>query len=375
MTQNGRAAARVVIDGAACLAVASPFAACRRCVDLCPTDAIALDGRVITASDERCVGCGRCAAACPTEAIGVPGFGSMTAGSVECARVAPRDRLPGAAVVPCLGGLGLTEFLESGLVPVDRGWCADCQAGGVDAPWADAVTDADAVRAWLGREPVRVEWQPLPARRALPLPEHLDAKGAGRRGLFRRIADRPPAPTVEVAVRRLEPEAMLRRAATIERLGGEPAPARLLPSLTVSEACDANRICVAACPTAALAVVTDAAGTGLDFDAVRCTACGVCATACPAEAITVAARGDGDAAAPLALTRDPARSCPDCGQVFVPKDGAVVCSVCTNEREMAKLGFDLMRGPRHVDTKPKSAGCDARAMPNPLTGRGARSLY
>lgn len=361
-----------MIDGAACLAVASPFAACRRCVDLCPTGAIALDDRVITALDERCVGCGRCAAACPTEAIGVPGFGSMAAGPVECARVATRDRLPGAAVVPCLGGLGVTDLLEAGPVLVDRGWCADCSAGGVDAPWAAALADADAVCHWLGRPAAVVERHFLPLRRALPLPEHLDAKGAGRRGIFRRSAERPPA--VEVAVRRLEPAATLRRAAMIEERAGRPAPAALLPSLTVGEGCDANRICVAACPTSALGVVTDAAGTGLDLDAVRCTACGVCAAACPEGAITVTSRGQGDAAGPYALTRDPARSCPDCGQAFGSKDGAEICTVCANEREMAKLGFDLMRGPRHDIPSRKPAGRGARAVPNLSTGRGAQSI-
>ena len=352
----------MVIDGAACLAVASPFAACSRCVDLCPTGAITLDERVISAMDERCVGCGRCAATCPTEAIGVPGFGSVAPGPVECARVAARDRLPGAAVVPCLGGLKPTDFLESGPAPVDRGWCADCAAGGVDAPWAAAVADADTLRAWLGLEPVEVERRPLPVRRALPLPEHLDARGAARRGLFRRAAGEAPAPSVEVAVRRLEPVATLRRALMLEERAGRPAPASLLPSLTVSEACDANRICVAACPTSALRVVTDAGGTGLDFDATRCTACGVCAEACPSGAIAVEARGRGEAAGPFALTRDPGRVCSDCGQIFTPKDGAAVCTVCANEREMAKLGFDLMRGPRHVDPSRNAAGQSARSI-------------
>lgn len=361
LTQHGRTTARVVIDGAACLAVASPFAACSRCVDLCPTAAIALDERVITTSDERCVGCGRCAAACPTEAIGVPGFGSVAAGWVECARVAACDRLPGAAVVPCLGGLRSTDLLESEPVAIDRGWCADCPAGGVDAPWADAATDADAVRHWLGLEPVRVERRPLALRRALPLPEHLDARGAARRGLFRRAVAEAPAPAVEVAVRRLEPRATLHRAAMIAERAGRPAPAALLPSLTVSEACDANRICIAACPTSASSVVTDAAGTGLDFDAVRCTACGVCAAACPTGAITVEARGHGEAAGPFALTRDPGQTCPDCGQIFTSRDGAAVCTVCANERELAKLGFDLMRGPRHVDPSRNPTGHSTRS--------------
>ena len=121
LAKLGQTAARVVIDAAACLAVASPLTACTSCVDRYPTGAITLDDRVITPLDERCVGCGRCAAACPTEAIDVPGFGAIGAGPVECARVAPRDRLPGALVVPCLGGLKAVALLDAGPLLVDRG--------------------------------------------------------------------------------------------------------------------------------------------------------------------------------------------------------------------------------------------------------------
>ena len=352
----------MTIDGAACLAVASPLDACRRCVELCPTGAITLDDRVITATDERCVACGRCAAACPTEAIRVPGFAAVPAGPVECARVAPPDRLPEAAVVPCLGGLRAVDFLESGPVPVDRGWCTDCPAGGVEAPWAAAVADADAARDWLGLEPVPIERQPLPGRRALPLPEHLDARGAARRGLFRRVTREAPAPAVAAAVRRVEPRATQHRAAVIEARAGRQVPAALLPRVAVSDGCDANRVCVAACPTSALSVVSDAAGTGLDLDAERCTACGVCAEACPTDAVTVTARGEGDAAGPYPLIRDPLRSCPECGQSFRPADGAEVCSVCANEREVAKLGFELMRGPRHDNPSRPSAGHSTRSI-------------
>lgn len=292
----------------------------------------------------------------------MPGFAAVPSGPVECARVAERDRLPGAAVVPCLGGLRATDFLESGPVPVDRGWCAGCPAGGVEAPWAEAVADADAVRRWLRHGAVEIEQQPLPERRALPLPEHLDPRGAVLRGLFRRMTREAPAPSVAAAVRRVEPRAVLHRAAVIAERAGRPVPASLLPRIEMSDRCDANRVCVAACPTSALSVVTDAAGTGLDFDAVRCTACGVCAAACPTGAVTVTARGEGEAAGAHALTRDPLRACPACGQSFTPVDGAEICAVCTNEREVAKLGFDLMRGPRHHDPSRPSAGPGARSV-------------
>jgi UDP-glucose 4-epimerase len=42
---------------------------CRRCLDVCPVQAIALQGDGGVIDDERCKGCGRCVATCPTDAL------------------------------------------------------------------------------------------------------------------------------------------------------------------------------------------------------------------------------------------------------------------------------------------------------------------
>lgn len=327
--------------------MASPFDACRRCAEHCPTGAIHIHERQIAGNEDRCVACGRCATVCPTEAITVSGFAGSVGDAIECARVPAADRVAGAMVVPCLGGLarhGLLETGESAPVLVDRGWCADCPAGREAAPWQASLDDADAARSWLGLPAVRVERRPLPRHRALPLPEHLNGRGALRRRLFRRWSEPPKTPE-RSPVRRLEPKAALRWVAAIERLAAGPPPAALLPSIEVSDACDASRVCVAACPTKALAVTSDAAGTGLDFDAGRCVACGVCAAACPQRAITVRARGAGDAAVRRALTRRAHARCEGCGAEGQPTEADGLCAVCRNEQDVARLGFALMRGP------------------------------
>ncbi|MBV8504776.1 MAG: 4Fe-4S binding protein, partial [Alphaproteobacteria bacterium] len=48
----------------------SNIVGCRRCLDLCPTSAIAPAGDYVAIDEKICAGCGQCAAACPTGAAG-----------------------------------------------------------------------------------------------------------------------------------------------------------------------------------------------------------------------------------------------------------------------------------------------------------------
>jgi ferredoxin len=269
---------------------------------------------------------------------------------IECARVAEADRVPGTMVVPCLGGLSAVALIEAAAAGrrrirlVHRGWCEACPGGATATPWAASLADAQTAAATVEGVILDVEHLPLPARRALPLPDHLAPQGAVRRSLFRRLT----APTAVksspwFAARRVEPRQTLRRAAAITRLTGKPPPASWLPAVTITDRCNANRVCVAACPTSALSVVTDAAGTGIDLDATRCTACGVCAEACPEGAISVAPRGQGSDVGPFRLSRTRQTDCVTCGRRFTPTADQTACAVCEREREVAKLGFALMR--------------------------------
>ncbi|MDW8371577.1 MAG: 4Fe-4S dicluster domain-containing protein, partial [Geminicoccaceae bacterium] len=163
-----------------CLTVQRPGVPCRACAEVCPTDALAPAERSLAILLDRCLRCGRCAAACPTEALAVEGFPEIaaTATRIECGRVPPELRAPGTAVVPCLGGVRagalrahLARAEAAVATLVDRGWCADCPAGGTAEPWAAVVDRLDRELEELGSaRRVEVAREPLPPALAGPPP-------------------------------------------------------------------------------------------------------------------------------------------------------------------------------------------------------------
>ncbi len=54
-----------VIDAARCTG-------CRKCVEVCPPQAIVLEEKKVQVEEEFCEECGFCAAACPSHAIDIP---------------------------------------------------------------------------------------------------------------------------------------------------------------------------------------------------------------------------------------------------------------------------------------------------------------
>lgn len=351
------------LDEAACLPLRSRHGQCRACAQACPKGVLSVSIDAV-AVDAGCIECGRCAAACPNDALAldglecseVPAVGAQAL-EIECSRV-PQHLLGERVLrVPCLGGLSVGRILElgeraapAGLVLVDRGACARCEAGCPDRhPALEAV---DRARVWLdavgagGDALPRIERRALHASAMLPsIPaREQPAETLSRREFFRAAIDKPagrdrlgpvpmgssgraafpPGARRESRERRRQIDAL----DAVARRHGTTIPAEFYPRVLATGACVDHRICTANCPTGALKVLDGEGFVSLQFSGEACIGCGSCARACPEGALEVDVHGGDRARVELARHR-PAQ-CRECGDTFTPREADdALCMPCS----------------------------------------------
>lgn len=144
-----------------CVPVQHRRSSCRRCVEVCPVNAIEYEGRKLTLTNAVCIGCGACATVCPTEAL-IPldpteaALGNRASSvlkhndgvaCIACARIAAREGVSGDcfAEVPCLSRVNESLLLSlvaegaSEVLLVDGG-CHNCKYRDCD-PVTKSVVD------------------------------------------------------------------------------------------------------------------------------------------------------------------------------------------------------------------------------------------
>ncbi len=314
---------------------------CTRCLDACPTSAIASIGERIQVDPHLCQGGGSCATACPTGAItyaypppadltdrlralmttyrkaggGTPVVlfhdGDHGAGWVDAyAPALPEHVLPFA--VEEVGSVGLEAWLALLAFGAVR---VVLLTHAATPPTVRATLDgqiqvADALLAGLGHGPgavVRAD-AGAPAQMAAAL-----AAGAplvARPAAFAGVADKRAA--LRLALDHLHDQAPEARAET-----PLPAHAPFGQILVDTAACTLCMACPSVCPAGAVLAAGDR--PRLDFVEQNCVQCGLCVQACPEDAIRLEARMVFDRerrAARRPLNEDQPFACIACGKVF-----------------------------------------------------------
>jgi ferredoxin len=296
----------------------SSITGCTRCLDLCPTGAIAPTGDHVAVDSEICAGCGSCAAACPTGAAAytLPRTDRLLH-RLRTLLLAYADA-GGRDAVVLFHDVGHGEPLIDALARFGRGLPAhvlpvavnEITQLGLEVLTAPFAWGASAVRV-LGRAKPRHDGAGL--AKALATAELLTQSLGYGSGLCQLIeTDDPEA--LASALDAITFGTPSPRPATFLPLGGKrsllettmielqraaPAPVDVvaLPagvpfgSLDVDVAgCTLCLSCVGACPTGALSASEEK--PVLHFAERACVQCGLCAATCPEKVISLQPRLD-----------------------------------------------------------------------------------
>ena len=347
----------VTFTAALCAHSRSSIVGCRRCLDLCPTAAIAPAGDHVAIDAEICAGCGSCAAACPTGAASyalppadalMRKLRTLLTAYREAGGTQPillmHDESHGGALIDALARHG--DGLPANVLPLAVN---ELTQVGLETIAAAFAYGAGALRLLLRARP-RHDIAGLIGTLALAEPI-LAGLGYGA-GVAAAIETDDPFALAE-ALRAIAPgtpaakpagflpagaKRDVLRQALRELFHAAPAPVDLiaLPAgapfgkVEVDVAgCTLCLACVAACPTGALG--DDPDRPTLRFTEDACVQCGLCQATCPEKVIALVPQLDFRAttAAARVLKQEEPFNCIRCGKPFGTRS--------TIERVAAKL--------------------------------------
>jgi ferredoxin len=322
----------------------SQIVGCRRCLDLCPTSAIAPAGDHVAIDEKICAGCGQCAAVCPTGAASyalppadvlMRKLRTLITVYRDAGGVSPilliHDEDHGAALIDALARHG--DGLPANVLPLAVNEVTQI---GLETIAAAFAYGAAAVRVILRAKP---RHDPAGLYNTIALAEPILA-GLGLSGERLATIETDDPFALGEALRAIEPGEQVPRPATFEPVGGKrdvlrfalhelhrvaPVPADVIalpagaPFGTVEiniDGCTLCLSCVSACPTGALS--DDPERPLLRFAEDACVQCGLCKATCPEKVIRLTPRlAFGNAAiAARVLKQEEPFPCIRCGKPF-----------------------------------------------------------
>jgi ferredoxin len=327
-----------------CAHARSSIVGCRRCLDLCPTAAIAPDGDHVTIDANTCAGCGQCAGVCPTGAVSYalpPADALMrrlrtlltvyreAGGRPPLLLVHDEDH--GGALVDALARHG--DGLPAHVLPFVVNETTQVGLETVAAAFAYGTAQ---VRFLLRAKP-RHDVAGLLNTLALMQPI---LAGLGLDGMRVAAIETDDPFALGAMLRTIEPGAVVPRPASFKPVGSKrgilrlalrelhraaPAPVDIIalpagaPFGAVeikAEGCTLCLACVSACPTGALS--DDPERPMLRFVEDACVQCGLCKATCPEGVISLVPRIDFRAATASAsvLKEEAPFPCVRCGKPF-----------------------------------------------------------
>ncbi len=358
--------ARLRLDYARCVLSTNRQAACRACVDICPSGALRAEERGIAYAPGLCTACGGCLGACPTEAFSLGEFSLQAFIPVQ---VAEKTEVIGCREMEvCLGALAPEYLIGLALelghdLALDLFPCAACEIAEKLLPQIEgfmATANRFLEQSGVGQRIVALEMERQ---------EQESTKRLSRRELFSKVnvkdalrakqafdakvaeGDETFTTPEDAGLRGeqlREKHLPFRRRFFINALANIPAEgkdfaAATIPFITAKRidkaACTNCARCYQVCPTGALH--GERLKGSIFFDFLHCVGCGSCHTVCEPACLhqeSILARSRFIQPERERLASFFMRQCGDCGMPYI-NDGEPFCPRC---REMDAEARELV---------------------------------
>ena len=365
------------IDSTHCLNNKHCDAACSRCMDVCPVDAITVEGEDVSVDLEACVGCGLCLHTCPAEVFHtsrwrertpLTNIDEISATHVEffCKQHphvgSGRQDLGSIRVPTCLAAMSPGIWFELGLkktIIVRLDTCESCPLYQVVCHIEETIKTANAWLMDCGHK-TRITCQytpdeyPATVERRVTQADHVHMS---RRGFFRSLFSKPEQPTRATVGEDFDgaipwdgaespkqqprlPSWMANAAhAYAENSQAGTEPLSIWPAICISANCKNCNACTKYCPTGALKSSFSAQSYTITFNPGQCVDCRICWASCPVGSITRSQGATQDPFHRRPVLQHEAHPCIYCGQPT--QEGKESCYWCAEEPPMASVISDV----------------------------------
>ncbi len=334
------------IDPDRCVYADFEGSSCQACVDACPGGAWVLSDESLGLDTQACDGCGLCVPACPPGALHIEfpwvirHFGGKALALFACEHSGLDS---GLGVMPCIHALGLRQLMvlhTSGIssLLIAEGDCDNCSLG-CNERLADRIDQLNRLLSQRNLAPMKLLSYSNAVWKRIHAQEEVISKGT-----------------------KLQRRAFLGGAASSENLQQQLLvldplnrtecqtipPGSLLPEQEADHhylwpwtpqldpaSCNGCNACIQLCPTEALTLVSEEAGSHYQVQARHCTGCNICADVCTESAIHPAA-WEAMSMATIPLIE---KLCSSCGNPFhLPEANPEVdesrCPVCNKHQQL-----------------------------------------
>lgn len=296
---------------------------CVRCLEACPSGAVALRGNQITLDPEKCTDCRQCTAVCPNDAyrggVDLLSLLKETAAKPVVLISCPKGVLSHEGItVPCIGMFSEAMLAAMNMVTqeqchIDISQCQHCLNSHCLPAFQEKITSLgtrllqEACEIRLTCHTGNLPALPVTAkdeRRSFLRRFQKNITKLSKDTFSSRDAGRPCAPPGHEKKPPEDITALLHAlsAAPTERTREKKVLAAYFPSLSINGQCDLCPLCTAMCPTGALQREKTEGERSLTFTSARCSGCGLCISFCRKKALTLTGGHSGDPAITQHLT-------------------------------------------------------------------------